>query len=234
MVPGQQGARQTRVLRHSPHALMAVAAAIVGGWPSGSWAQNINIYFPPGVYGYDQQLGVTVLTRAHPGYEAPGIRAGGFLISPSLNQSAFYNTNFNGTPNSATWGSTTAANVSAFSDWTRNSLGATLGVSHNQLFSFPLPRICSVRLPEKAQRCPAFGILKWATHCWRLRGAKLCLQANDLEVSIKIDAALFNENYTDWNVGIAGGYTIDENQLRAAFGSVAKVVEIQSGVISGL
>ncbi len=163
MVPRQHVAPQNRVLRHRPHALMAVAAAIVGGWPIGSWAQNIDIYFPPGVYGYDQQLGVTVLTRAHPGYEAPGIRAGGFLISPSLNQSAFYNTNFNGTPNSATWGSTTAANVSAFSDWTRNSLGATLGVSHNQLFSFP------------------------------------------------------NENYTDWNVGIAGGYTIDENQLRAAF-----------------
>jgi hypothetical protein len=142
---------------------MAGAAVIVAGWPIHSSAQEINVYFPPGVYGYDQQLGVTVLTRAHPGYEAPGIRAGGFVISPSADQSAFYNTNFNGTPNSATWGSTTAASVSALSDWTRDSLGATFGVSHTQLFSFP------------------------------------------------------NENYTDWNVGIAGGYTIDENQLRAAY-----------------
>jgi hypothetical protein len=141
---------------------MAASVGIISGWPIDAMAQNLEVYFPPGVYGYDQQLGVTVLTRAHPGYEAPGIREGGFLISPSVNQSAFYNTNFNGTPGSATWGSNTSANVSAFSDWSRDSLGATLGVSHNQTFSFP------------------------------------------------------NENYTDWNVGVAGGYTIDDNQLRAA------------------
>lgn len=164
MVPGQQRAPQRTVAPCScPCVLLAAYVAIFSSWLGYARAENLEVYFPPGVYGYDQQLGVTVLTRAHPGYEAPGVRAGGFVISPSLNQSAFYNSNFNGTPNSGTWGTTTSASLSAFSDWTRDSLGGTLGVSHTQLFSFP------------------------------------------------------NENYTDWNVGIAGGYTIDENQLRAAY-----------------
>jgi hypothetical protein len=143
--------------------VLTLAAGVVFGWPLLSWSQDIEIYFPSSVYGYDQQLGVTVLSRIRPGYEAPGLRAGGFIIRPVVTQSLFYNSNFNGTPGSGTWGSDTAGSVSAFSDWSRDSLGATFGFSHNQLLSLP------------------------------------------------------KESYTDWNVGIAGGYTIDQNQLRVAF-----------------
>lgn len=126
-------------------------------------AQNILGYFPSGTFGYDQELGVTVLSRLHPLYETPGIRVGSFVISPKLDESLFYNSDVNGTPGSGSWGSLTSAAVSARSDWMRNSLIGSIGFSHNQLFSFP------------------------------------------------------SESYTNWSAGLAGGYTIGDNQLQAAY-----------------
>jgi hypothetical protein len=126
-------------------------------------AQDIQSYFPSGVFGYDQELGVTVLSRARPLYETPGVRVGSFVVNPSLDEALFYNSNVNGSPGSASWGSRTSASVSAGSDWSRDSLDTSIGVSHNQLLAFP------------------------------------------------------GESYTDWNVGLAGGYTIGDSMLRAAY-----------------
>jgi hypothetical protein len=148
----------------SYRALMVALAAGVILCSTASYAQNLSNYFPSGNWGYDQQLGVTVLTRARPLYETPGIRAGGFMIYPRADQGLFYNSNLNGTAaGSGTWGSYTGAGVSAFSDWSRDRLGATVGVDHQQFFSFP------------------------------------------------------NENYTNWNVGLTGGYTISDSMLNVSY-----------------
>lgn len=126
-------------------------------------AQNIPAYFPAGSAGYDQELGVTVLSRERPLYATPGVNVGGFVIRPELDQGVSYNSNINGVTGSGSWESTTAGAVTVASNWVRDSLDASVGFSHTQFFSFP------------------------------------------------------SESFTNWNVGLGGGYTIDENLLRAAY-----------------
>ena len=140
-----------------------VAGAVVSAWPATAAAQNIPLYFPSGVGGFDQGIGVTVLSRLRPLYETSGIHADGFVINPALDQSLFYNSNVTGTAGSGSWGERTSASVSATSDWERNRLGGTIGVSNNQFLALP------------------------------------------------------NDAYTDWNVGIGGGYTINDSLLEAAY-----------------
>jgi hypothetical protein len=122
-------------------------------------------YFPVGIAGYDQDLGVTVLSRIRTGYEEPGIQVGSFTVRPDLDQSIFDNTNVNGVSgsNTGSWGSDTAGSVSADSDWSRNSLNGTVGFDHNQFFALP------------------------------------------------------SESYTNWNIGLGGGYTIGDSQLLASY-----------------
>jgi len=132
-------------------------------WSTASLAQAIDFYFPQGSYGYDQQLGVTVQTRARPLYAPLGIRVGSFNVYPSADESVFYNSNVNGVAGSGSWGSRTSGAVSAGSNWTRNSLGASVDFSHYQYIALP------------------------------------------------------DESYTNWNVGLAGGYTIEDSQLFVAY-----------------
>jgi len=122
-------------------------------------------YFPTGLSGYDQDLGVTVLSRIRTGYEESGVQFGGFTVRPDLDQSIFDNTNVNGTPgqNTGSWGSETTGTITGQSDWSRNSLDAAVGFDHNQFFALP------------------------------------------------------SESYTNWNVGIGGGYTIGDSQLLASY-----------------
>ncbi len=124
-----------------------------------------DMYFPTGTYGYDQDLGVTVLTRARPEYEQTGVQLGGFTIRPELDQSIFDNTNVNGLPgnNTGSWGSETAGSVFAASNWSRNNLEANLSFDHDSFFTLP------------------------------------------------------NDNYTNWNAGLSGGYTIAGGTLQASY-----------------
>ncbi len=126
-------------------------------------------YFPTGIAGYDQDLGVTVLSRIRTGYEEQGIQFGSFVVRPDLDQSIFDNTNVNGTPgvNTGSWGSETAGSLSAQSDWDRDSLDASVGFDHDQYFALP------------------------------------------------------NESFTNWNVGLGGGYTIGDSQLLASYSHLA-------------
>jgi hypothetical protein len=133
---------------------------------SPAWAQTTSTaYFPVGAAGYDQNLGVTVLSRLHTGYEERGVRIGSFIVRPELDQSLFENSNVNGTSGGGggSWGSDTAGSIAAESDWDRNSLNASVGFDHNQFFDLPA------------------------------------------------------ESYTNWNVGIGGGYTIGDGQLLASY-----------------
>lgn len=123
--------------RRSGSVLPWLAGFMLTAWPMAVRAQGIDTYFPAGVGGYDQQLGVTVQSRARPLYAAPGIMVDSFNIQPKLDQSLFYNSNPTGISGSGTWGSSTSASVSAGSLWTRNSLGLSLGVDTFRYFSLP-------------------------------------------------------------------------------------------------
>jgi opacity protein-like surface antigen len=139
------------------------AGIAAAAWPAAGAAQNIPLYFPEGVSGFDQGLGVTVLSRLRPLYETPGVRVGTFVVSPALDESLFYNSNVTGTAGSGSWGERTAGSVSATSDWERDRLGGTVGFANNQFFSLP------------------------------------------------------GDNFTDWNVGLGGGYTINDGLLEAVY-----------------
>lgn len=149
--------RRARVAR----ATLACVITLIGS--KASLGQSIDFFFPQGTFGYDQQLGVTVQTRAHPLYEPLGIKVGSFTVQPAADQSLFYNSNVNGVAGSGSWGSRTAGSTSVNSDWARNSLGASVSFDHYQYLSLPA------------------------------------------------------ESYTNWNIGLAGGYTIGDNQLLGAY-----------------
>jgi hypothetical protein len=122
---------------HRLPAWIAAVPLLVLACPIAGRAQPFDAYFPSGLSGYDQDLGVTVQARPRPLYEAPGVTVGAFTFRPNLDQSFFYNSNINGLPNSGTWGSETSANASIASDWGRNNLSATAGVQRFQFFQLP-------------------------------------------------------------------------------------------------
>lgn len=115
--------------------LLAGVAALV---PGAARAQYMPNYFPVGVPGFDQQLGVNVVTRLRPLYEQPGIHAGSFIIRPNLDESAGYNSNvfgLRGGPGSPVI--ETNPSVSINSDWGRNSLGASFSADNQRYTNTP-------------------------------------------------------------------------------------------------
>jgi hypothetical protein len=106
-------------------------------WSVSIRAQSISSYFSPGVGGYDQQLGVTVQSRARPSYAAPGIDVGSFNIRPRLDESLIYNSDPTGASGPASWGSHSSASVAAGSLWSRDSLGFSFGIDDFRYFTLP-------------------------------------------------------------------------------------------------
>jgi hypothetical protein len=92
-----------------------------------AYAQFVPNYFPAGVPGFEQELGVTVVQRVRPLYEEPGVRLGSFVIHSALDETVGYNSNvfgYAGAPGSAMI--STAPSLSINSDWSRNALGASI------------------------------------------------------------------------------------------------------------
>jgi hypothetical protein len=101
-------------------------------------AQYVQNYFPSGVPGYDQELGVTVLSRQRPLYEQPGIRAGGFLLKSGVDESFGYDSNVLGASSSGgSWLLETAPTMSANSEWSRDSLGISLTADNKHFWDLP-------------------------------------------------------------------------------------------------
>jgi hypothetical protein len=145
-------------------AALTSSAAMLASIPA--WAQAVNLNFPASAAsGYDQQLGVTVLSRQRSLYDAPGVQLDGFEIRPQLSQTFGYSSNPIGasTNQQGSALSHTSASVTAASTWSRDSLAATASTDHYSYFSLP------------------------------------------------------GGDYTDWNVGLQGGYTIADSQLTAAY-----------------
>jgi hypothetical protein len=127
-----QGRRFTTMAR-----IAASGGVLLAATATGAKAQYVPSYFQPGVPGYDRELGVTVLTRQRPLYEAPGIQVGGFTVQPSLDETIGYNSNLLGTNNSGSWLLETNPSVLATSNWSRNRLGASVSADNLHYFNLP-------------------------------------------------------------------------------------------------
>ncbi len=80
-------------------------------------------YFQAGVPGTGEDVGVTVLSRARPAYDPPGVPVGDFIIRPELDESVGYNSNVLGQkPADGSFTEDTAGSVRFNSNWDRNSL----------------------------------------------------------------------------------------------------------------
>lgn len=94
-------------------------------------AQYVPGYFPIGVPGYDQELGVTVVSRLRPLYAERGVRIGDLIVRADLDQSLGYDSNVLG--RSGGRGSpvvVTSPRASFNSDWGRDAFGASFSLSN--------------------------------------------------------------------------------------------------------
>ncbi len=99
----------------------------------------LNDYFPDGIPGQADEPGVTVLTRARPDYDPLGIREGAFMIRPTEDEQIGYNSNVVGGLFEAKGSSEleSSAGVSVNSDYSRNNIGFSAGVTNDTYFDLP-------------------------------------------------------------------------------------------------
>ncbi|MDZ4379871.1 MAG: outer membrane beta-barrel protein [Parvibaculum sp.] len=109
--------------------LASLAAGILVASACGAYAQQAG--------GTDTDLtdvrGQSVMERQRPGYDAAGIRAGGFMIYPSASVTEAYNDNIFATSNNETddFITTLAARVAVNSTWSRHELNLNAGLSQD-------------------------------------------------------------------------------------------------------
>ena len=113
-------------------------AALAMVWPLCAIAQSINQYqsidqyqqidqfLNPLVQGLDEQPGVTVVSRLHPDYDAPGVRLGVVTLHGSVDEGVGYDDNVTGT--SPSHGSASVDSIGNFSAKTVTS-DTTVGLS---------------------------------------------------------------------------------------------------------
>jgi hypothetical protein len=109
-----------------------IAMALAGA----ARAQVIDQYLDPDIPGYGTDPGVTVTSRAHPDYDATGVRVGIFTVSPSLTEGFGYDDNVTGT--SSAHGSPlveTNAKLGVAADWGLTQANAALEVDNSEYLS---------------------------------------------------------------------------------------------------
>jgi len=123
-------APQRRMKRRRLYASAALVLLAALSWavPRAAWGQLIEQYYPSGIPGYQSWISDAVLDRPRSEYTPLGVRAGDFVIRPSLSEGFGYDSNVFGstTPVGSTL-ALTQGNIAAQSDWSRNSLDVTLG-----------------------------------------------------------------------------------------------------------
>jgi hypothetical protein len=103
---------------------IALLAAMTCMPPPRADAQIFADVFPPAVPGYGTDPGVTVQTRARPAFDSLGIRVGGVLIHPQIEQSVGFDTNVLGSAAArGSWLLRTAPSVLIASTDRRNPYG---------------------------------------------------------------------------------------------------------------
>lgn len=107
--------------------------------PGGSRAELLSDYFPAGVPGYGTAPGVTVASRQRPDSDPVGLRAGSFVLRPQLEEAFGYDSNvFGSGPRSpGSWVAGTRPSLLIGSDWSRDSIGAYVGVNDQRYLDQP-------------------------------------------------------------------------------------------------
>lgn len=106
--------------------------------PGVARAQFVPNYFPSGIPGYDQSMGVSVVTRPRPLYAEQGAQVGPYVVRADLDESIGYNSNVGGVSGgsgSAVLG--TAPSLTVQSDWSRNALGISLSADDLRYLDAP-------------------------------------------------------------------------------------------------
>ena len=116
-----------------------VAALVFCGCMGGSAAADwLDTLFPPGVPGYGDAAGVTVLSRLHPETQPQGIREGAFLLRPAWEQSLGYDSNVLGGPQPrGSWEVGTRPSLLLSSDWSRDAAGAYIALDDRRDLNAP-------------------------------------------------------------------------------------------------
>ena len=130
-----------------PRATMATMRLVVvrilvllfaAGTATPAAAQNIDDYLPAFATGANVEPGVTVLSRLRPSYDPPGVRLGSWLLTPSLTETTGFDSNVTGYASGR--GSAfarTLGSANLMSQWSRDSLGASVVVDDTQYLSQP-------------------------------------------------------------------------------------------------
>ena len=127
-----------RVRRNALSTGIVAAAAVVGLGRTAS-AQLLNTYFPVFTYGVGGPTPEEVQLLRPDNYSFPGVRAGNFIVRPMVQESFGYDSNVDGVQNGR--GSSvlvTDAALSAASDWSRNSLNASITVDDQRYPDRPI------------------------------------------------------------------------------------------------
>ncbi|HTJ89415.1 MAG TPA: outer membrane beta-barrel protein [Acidocella sp.] len=100
-------------------------------------AQLIQEYFPPDIPGYSPNFSASVVNCMDAQDQAEGVEVGDFVIRPEISETAGYDSNTLGTPNSGSSEIDTNAGVRANSDWGRDALGASFSVDDRHFLNLP-------------------------------------------------------------------------------------------------
>jgi hypothetical protein len=113
-----------------------VAATLAHG---GLRAELLSDYFPAGVPGYGTAPGVTVASRQRPSFDPVGLRAGSFVLHPQLDEALGYDSNVfgSGARSAGSWVVGTRPSLLIGSDWSRDSIGAYVGMSDQRYLDQP-------------------------------------------------------------------------------------------------
>lgn len=112
------------------------------GFAGAAHAQTLSGYFPEGVPGFGTMPGVTVLSRARPEVTPPGFRGDGYLVAPSFEEGAGYDSNVLGGASAAggqpgSWTLGTHPSLRVNSDWSHDAAAAVLGVDDTRYLDAP-------------------------------------------------------------------------------------------------
>jgi len=108
--------------------LVSLFAGTVGTFCTQAHAQVISQYFPSDLPGYGTSQNDSVFNRRLFESMHSGIPVDGFIVRPSLSQTAGWSSTVLGTPGSASEDVDTSASLRLNSNWGRNSVGMSAGV----------------------------------------------------------------------------------------------------------
>jgi hypothetical protein len=101
-------------------------------------AQLIEQYFPSDIPGYTPDFSASVVNRMEMQDQSDGVEIGDFVIRPSINENAGYDSNTLGRSDSGSTELETSAGLQANSDWTRNALNFSFNVDNLRYFDVPV------------------------------------------------------------------------------------------------